>query len=89
MPDGRPSRMGSRRPPARDAHDQISLRQTSRSISRPLAIPIAVSLPLIALTILGVILFLRMGWVVGNVGLMPALMIVTLCHLITLATTLS
>jgi amino acid transporter len=41
------------------------------------------------LTILGVILFLRMGWVVGNVGLMPALMIVALCHLISLATALS
>jgi amino acid transporter len=41
------------------------------------------------LTILGVILFLRMGWVVGNVVLMPALVIVVLCNLITLATALS
>ncbi|MCH9649432.1 MAG: Na-K-Cl cotransporter [Deltaproteobacteria bacterium] len=41
------------------------------------------------LTILGVILFLRMGWVVGNVGLIPALGIVILAHAITLSTALS
>ncbi|HSR53467.1 MAG TPA: Na-K-Cl cotransporter [Acidobacteriota bacterium] len=41
------------------------------------------------LTILGVILFLRTGWVVGQVGLAPALLIVLLCHAITFATALS
>jgi amino acid transporter len=41
------------------------------------------------LTILGVVLFLRTGWVVGNVGLVPALTIVVLAHAITLATALS
>ncbi len=41
------------------------------------------------LTILGVILYLRMGWVVGNVGLIGALMIIILAHVITLATSLS
>lgn len=41
------------------------------------------------LTILGVILFLRTGWVVGNAGLMPALGIVVLANLITLATAFS
>ncbi len=41
------------------------------------------------LTILGVILFLRLGWVVGNVGLLPALAIVVVANLITLATALS
>ena len=41
------------------------------------------------LTILGVILFLRTGWVVGNVGLVPALSIVVIANLITLATALS
>ena len=41
------------------------------------------------LTILGVVLFLRTGWVVGNVGLVPALAIVALAHLITLSTGLS
>jgi amino acid transporter len=41
------------------------------------------------LTILGVVLFLRTGWMVGNVGLVPALGIVVLAHLITLATALS
>ncbi len=30
------------------------------------------------LTILGVVLFLRAGWVVGNVGLVPALAIIVL-----------
>lgn len=41
------------------------------------------------LTILGVVLFLRAGWVVGNVGLVPALAIVVLAHAITFATALS
>ena len=41
------------------------------------------------LTILGVILFLRTGWVVGNVGLIGALAIIILANLITLATALS
>lgn len=41
------------------------------------------------LTILGVIMFLRMGWVVGNVGLLPSLGIVLLAHAITVATALS
>ncbi len=41
------------------------------------------------LTILGVILFLRTGWVVGNVGLVGALTIIILANLITLATALS
>jgi amino acid transporter len=41
------------------------------------------------LTILGVILFLRAGWVVGNVGLLPALAIVVIAHVITISTALS
>jgi len=41
------------------------------------------------LTILGVVLFLRTGWVVGNVGLVPALAIVLLAHAITISTALS
>ena len=41
------------------------------------------------LTILGVVLFLRTGWVVGNVGLVPALSIIVLAHVITFATALS
>ena len=41
------------------------------------------------LTILGVVLFLRSGWVVGNVGLLPALGIVVLAHVITFSTALS
>ncbi len=41
------------------------------------------------LTILGVVLFLRTGWVVGNVGLLPALLIVVLAHVITITTALS
>lgn len=41
------------------------------------------------LTILGVILYLRLGWVVGNVGLGGALLIIVLAHIITIATTLS
>ncbi len=41
------------------------------------------------LTILGVILFLRTGWVVGNVGLVPTLVIVLVANAITFATALS
>ncbi len=41
------------------------------------------------LTILGVILFLRTGWVVGNVGLVGALGIVVIAHAVTLSTALS
>jgi amino acid transporter len=41
------------------------------------------------LTILGVIMYLRFGWVLGNVGLFRTLVIVTLSTLITLITSLS
>lgn len=41
------------------------------------------------LTILGVIMYLRLGWVVGNVGLVGTLVIVTLATSITLLTALS
>lgn len=41
------------------------------------------------LTILGVIMYLRFGWVVGNVGLLGTLLIVTLSTSITLFTALS
>ncbi|MDJ0734789.1 MAG: amino acid permease [Nostocaceae cyanobacterium] len=41
------------------------------------------------LTILGVIMYLRFGWVVGNVGLLGTLLIVTLATSITLLTALS
>ena len=41
------------------------------------------------LTILGVIMYLRFGWVVGNVGLSGALLIVTISTLITFLTALS
>jgi len=41
------------------------------------------------LTILGVIMFLRTGWVVGNVGLIPSLVIVVIANALTLATALS
>ncbi|NES92140.1 MAG: Na-K-Cl cotransporter, partial [Okeania sp. SIO2B9] len=41
------------------------------------------------LTILGVIMYLRFGWVVGNVGLLGTLLIVTLSTAITFLTSLS
>ncbi len=41
------------------------------------------------LTILGVIMYLRFGWVVGNVGLIGTLLIVTLATSITLLTAMS
>jgi len=41
------------------------------------------------LTILGVIMYLRLGWMVGNAGMIPSLLIITLCTSITLTTALS
>ncbi len=41
------------------------------------------------LTILGVILYMRMGWVVGNAGLVGALIIVVIAHIISVSTGLS
>lgn len=41
------------------------------------------------LTILGVIMYLRMGWVVGNAGLLGAWMIILISFIITLCTALS
>lgn len=41
------------------------------------------------LTIIGVIMYLRFGWVLGNVGLIPTLLIVTLSTSITFLTALS
>ena len=41
------------------------------------------------LTILGAIMYLRLGWVVGNAGLVGALVIIVLAHVITFSTGLS
>ena len=41
------------------------------------------------LTILGVIMYLRLGWIVGNAGILGALGIISIAHFITLATTFS
>jgi amino acid transporter len=41
------------------------------------------------LTILGVVLFLRAGWVVGNAGLMGAITIIIIAHLISFSTGMS
>lgn len=41
------------------------------------------------LTILGVIMYMRLGWVVGNAGLIGALLIIILAHVIAVSTGLS
>jgi len=41
------------------------------------------------LTILGAIMYLRLGWVVGNAGLLGAIAIILLAHVITVTTGLS
>ena len=41
------------------------------------------------LTILGVIMYLRLGWMVGNAGLLGAWLIIVICFLITVCTALS
>ncbi len=41
------------------------------------------------LTILGVIMYMRLGWVVGNAGLIGAIVIIVIAHVISVATGLS
>lgn len=41
------------------------------------------------LSIIGVIMFLRLGFVVGNAGLMYALVILFFCHIVSIVTTFS
>lgn len=41
------------------------------------------------LTILGVIMYMRMGWVVGNAGLIGTIMIIIIAHVISISTGLS
>ena len=41
------------------------------------------------LTILGVIMYMRMGWVVGNAGLIGTIIIVVIAHVISISTGLS
>lgn len=41
------------------------------------------------LTVLGVVMYLRLSWVVGNSGLIGALAIIFIAHIITISTTLS
>ena len=67
-----------------------SIRRRRGSAGRPrkLGTLLGVFTPSI-LTILGVILYLRTGWVVGNVGLAGAIAIVVIAHSITLATAFS
>ena len=38
------------------------------------------------LTILGAIMYLRLGWVVGNAGLVGAILIILMAHVITVST---
>jgi solute carrier family 12 sodium/potassium/chloride transporter 2 len=41
------------------------------------------------LTILGVIMYMRLGWVVGNAGLIGAIIIILIAHVIAITTGLS
>ena len=41
------------------------------------------------LTILGVIMYMRLGWVVGNAGLLGAILIIIIAHVISISTGLS
>ena len=38
------------------------------------------------LTILGVIMYMRMGWVVGNAGLIGTIIIIVIAHVISIST---
>ncbi len=63
-------------------------RTPRRPTDRKLGTFIGVFTPTL-LTILGVIMYLRVGWLVGNLGLLYTLSIVVLANLVTLTTTLS
>lgn len=41
------------------------------------------------LTILGVIMYMRLGWVVGNAGLIGSIVIIVIAHVISITTGLS
>ncbi len=41
------------------------------------------------LTILGVIMYMRLGWVIGNAGLIGAIVIIIIAHVIAVTTGLS
>ncbi|WP_035992641.1 amino acid permease [Leptolyngbya sp. KIOST-1] len=73
-----PAANGSQPPPPVSGEEQTSGLGTFGGVYTPSI-----------LTILGVIMYLRFGWVVGNVGLLGSLIIVTLACSITLLTALS
>ena len=68
--------------------DKLSLPKGTPSSAGKLGTFLGVFTPTI-LTILGVIMYLRFGWVVGQVGLLKTLLIVLLANCITLLTALS
>ena len=70
------------------SYDDLSMNSSSQQQKTGLGTFGGVYTPSI-LTILGVIMYLRFGWVVGNVGLLGTLIIVTLSNLITFLTALS
>ncbi|MDH4008463.1 MAG: hypothetical protein OEU35_10400, partial [Desulfuromonadales bacterium] len=71
-----------------EALKKLSLFMGKHSHAGKLGTFIGVFTPTI-LTILGVIMYLRFGWVVGQVGLFKTILIVLLANLITLLTSLS
>jgi len=74
--------------PATKPVDKMSLPNGGASTTVKLGTFLGVFTPTI-LTILGVIMYLRFGWVVGQVGLLKTLLIVLLANLISLLTALS
>ncbi len=68
--------------------EKLSLRNGQGSTSGKLGTFLGVFTPSI-LTLLGVIMYLRFGWVVGQMGLFKTILIVLLANLITLLTSLS
>ncbi len=74
--------------PSTKSQNRLSMFGRSASSSGKLGTFLGVFTPTI-LTILGVIMYLRFGWVVGQVGLFKTILIVLLANLITLLTALS
>lgn len=65
-----------------------SLKNSKKSSKRGLNTLEGVYVPTL-LTVLGVVMYLRLGWVIGNVGLIATLAIIVISHVITTSTALS
>ena len=75
-------------PKPQESLDSLQNRIISPTPNRKFGTFVGVFVPTV-ITILGVIMYLRLGWVVGNAGLVGALLIILLAHVVTVTTGLA